>query len=120
MYYRLLIYLILFLLSCPSCIDPHLGQTSRVNPEVRVWEPFVPSGYRYIPKVGYDSFCGIITNDTITFKFDYGKYGGSVPETNEDIQSIIQHTKKYCEKAHHLLQDIYNCLLYTSPSPRDS
>ena len=66
--------------------------------------------------------------DTFMTKEENELYGGSFPQAGKDHhQDLYEHNLKYNEAEYHaqelLLQEeeeMYGCLLYTSPSPRDA
>lgn len=86
-------YFLISILSCKAQDHIHGGHGNDFN---KTWIPELPNGYRLIPKRGIDSYVGEITNDTLTFMFDYGLYGGSGPANLEWIKSIILNDDKKC------------------------
>ena len=55
---------------------------------------------------------GLVANIYLGLDTDYGNYSGAILGSATD-ESVYAHTGNQ-------IADFYNCLLYTSPSPRDS
>ena len=78
----------------------------------------IPKKYRYKCKVIGDLMADIANNTDITLNLKEKKWIALLPGSKKAKLSVG--IPFFLEIADHIYKDNNNCLLYTSPSPRDS
>lgn len=69
--------------------------------DLKTFELQTPIGYELKEGQGYDSYVGKVTNEKITFSFDYGWYSDSGPTSNYQYNFIVEKGWKFHKKIYY-------------------